>query len=289
MRRVDFTPSDLVGARAEEWERWEAKAERARRKLKRVYAPDEEPSFNRAIWKELKEWFFTHVFDEKCAYCEAETTMVAVGHGEHWRPKGGVSDVDGVPVADADGTPHRGYYWLAYEWRNLLPACERCNSGQGKGTRFPVRNRYAFSPDDAETVEDLDAFEDPLLLHPFGEKDPIDHIGFEEHGQPVALSDEGGASIKVYNLARDPLNRSRSIHRRHMSAVATRVVTDWMRAAEEGTTPDLATLVRRQISPDEPFILARTVYLWEYVTERLRELSGQARRGERRGRDSNPR
>jgi hypothetical protein len=42
---------------------------------------------------------------------------------------------------------HPGYYWLAYEWTNLLPSCYDCNSfrrhgtmkaGPGKNERFPV-------------------------------------------------------------------------------------------------------------------------------------------------------
>lgn len=275
MRRIDFAPTSLTGDRAEEWERWQARADRARALVRRAYANDEEPSFNQQIWKDLKEWLFTHVFAGKCAYCEAETEMVSVGHGEHWRPKGAVADIDDMQVVGPAGKPHPGYYWLAYEWRNLLPACERCNTGRGKGTRFPVRRRYAFGPDDAETVEELDAFEDPLLLHPFGDKDPIDHIRFDENGQPVGLTAEGEASIKVFDLARDGLNRSRAIHRRHISGVATRVVTKWMLAEEEETNPDLTTLIENEVSGDEPFTLARIVYLREYVRERLMKCAGQ--------------
>src|SRR5574341_1145443 len=68
------------------------------------------------------------VFFGKCAYCE---TLIAENHPgdiEHFRPKGRVTDSMGrqLMVQDENGEeyPHPGYYWLAYDWKNLLLACE---------------------------------------------------------------------------------------------------------------------------------------------------------------------
>jgi hypothetical protein len=58
---------------------------------------------------------------EKCAFCEAKPLHVSDGDVEHFRPKGGVRQ------ADTDPLQQPGYYWLAYDWANLMFSCERCN------------------------------------------------------------------------------------------------------------------------------------------------------------------
>jgi hypothetical protein len=68
------------------------------------------------------------MYNKKCAYCEERIKTYI----EHYRPKGSVQ-----------GSRHGGYYWLCYEWSNLLPACHECNKfGGGKGTQFPVGNKH---------------------------------------------------------------------------------------------------------------------------------------------------
>lgn len=54
----------------------------------------------------------------KCAYCEANTDVVAHGDVEHYRPKG-------------------IYWWLAYTYDNYLYACQICNQVY-KSDNFPV-------------------------------------------------------------------------------------------------------------------------------------------------------
>ncbi len=68
------------------------------------------------------------IYFNKCAYCENTEHTPEV---EHYRPKKGIT---GLPA-------HNGYYWLCYEWTNLLPSCHDCNKGGGgKGTKFPIIN-----------------------------------------------------------------------------------------------------------------------------------------------------
>ncbi|MCP4105543.1 MAG: hypothetical protein GY749_08405 [Desulfobacteraceae bacterium] len=70
--------------------------------------------YNNAVKQELKELYYS-----KCAYCESimsDDTFTT----EHYRPKKGSFS----------------YYWLGYEWSNLLPVCEKCNNA--KGDKFPV-------------------------------------------------------------------------------------------------------------------------------------------------------
>src|SRR5262249_41491941 len=55
---------------------------------------------------------------DKCAFCESKMCHTGFGDVEHYRPKAGYKQREG----DALGRP--GYYWLAYEWSNLLLSCQ---------------------------------------------------------------------------------------------------------------------------------------------------------------------
>ena len=64
------------------------------------------------------------IYYNKCAYCEDIDAKPEV---EHYRPKKKVSE----------DSSHPGYYWLCYEWTNLLPSCHYCNTESGKRNQFP--------------------------------------------------------------------------------------------------------------------------------------------------------
>ncbi len=62
----------------------------------------------------------------KCAYCEADTTVVAHGDVEHFRPKS-------------------KYWWLAYCYDNFTFSCQICNQIY-KGNSFPITGPSLPSP-----------------------------------------------------------------------------------------------------------------------------------------------
>ncbi|MGB0932388.1 MAG: hypothetical protein ACPGVB_16520, partial [Chitinophagales bacterium] len=64
------------------------------------------------------------IYHNKCAYCESIEAKPEI---EHYRPKKGVK-----------GIIHDGYYWLCYEWTNLIPSCRYCNTEGGKGDYYPI-------------------------------------------------------------------------------------------------------------------------------------------------------
>ena len=69
-------------------------------------------------------------FFGKCAYCESLITNNQPGDVDHYRPKGRVMDANNKPVMITTAlgeNPHPGYYWLAYQFSNLLPSCIDCN------------------------------------------------------------------------------------------------------------------------------------------------------------------
>lgn len=139
----------------------------------------------------------------KCAFCESRLPQLTAGHVEHYRPKGEVQqDVDA-----ASAKP--GYYWLAYEWTNLLLACEWCNS-RAKRRLFPLA-------DPARRVRSHRgnlAAESPLLLNP-AEADPASHLEFVgEEIKPRNGSAIGKTSIRIYRLDDEGLTeeRRRKLH-----------------------------------------------------------------------------
>jgi uncharacterized protein (TIGR02646 family) len=74
-------------------------------------------SFQAAFWKTAKAQLIKES-GGKCAYCEANTDVVAHGDVEHYRPKS-------------------TYWWLAYTYDNYLYACQICNQIY-KSDHFPV-------------------------------------------------------------------------------------------------------------------------------------------------------
>ena len=156
-------------------------------------SPSVSESFTFAAYKdESVKAALEKLFHGKCAYCESPFSSVHPVDVEHYRPKAKLAGTAG----------HRGYWWLAASWENLLPSCIDCNrrrsqntpkaaatgsvvalhSGgfsrsrsisSGKGTLFPLGNpaTRANSP-----TGNTDA-EVRLLIDPTRD-DPAEHIEF---------------------------------------------------------------------------------------------------------------
>jgi len=242
MRYIAFDPSKLTGDDAVWWQTWQAKADAATVAAIDAWERGEKVEFKDAIWGELKQWLLDKVFHGKCAYCETRAVRYP-GHAEHFRPKGRVDVRDpgtgrSVPASvewpDGNVATHPGYFWLAYHWKNLLPACQACNSGRGKQNQFPLppahqptlvaklteaeakrlaararksmkyKQRYYLDPDA------LDELESPRILNPYVE-DPRRHLRFGEGGIVAAVdgSEKGTESIRVYQLDDDSLRADR--------------------------------------------------------------------------------
>jgi uncharacterized protein (TIGR02646 family) len=159
------------------------------------------------VYKKYMRFLLT-LFNGKCAYCESDIESTQPGDVEHFRPKGRVVDDAFKPIrvchpkwGDID---HPGYFWLAYEWKNLFPSCIDCNryrkhgndpnSGAGKADRFPVENFRATLPDEEHK-------ERALLIDPSA-LDPNDHLEFLESGIIKPKTDVGEATLKYLGLNR---------------------------------------------------------------------------------------
>lgn len=172
-------------------------------------------------WKlsELYKGQKPHYFDGdgpffgKCAYCEG--SLRKHDDLDHYRPARKVTDEEDNPIFVRNGENHKqehpGYYWLAYDWRNLLPACSDCNRWWklgtiliGKANRFPVEGTHAFRQGDETT-------EKPLLLNPVFDN-PEDHLEIDSDGyfSPKEGSTKAELSIRIFGLnIRDDLRAHR--------------------------------------------------------------------------------
>ncbi len=167
------------------------------------------------------------LFCKKCAYCETKYAPCGPAHVEHYRPKAGVTE-------DAS---HRGYWWLASDWTNLLPSCTDCNCERwqstaedapefaheplpdtfryGKGNQFPLNGLHR-----AKGPRDKYQNEDPLLIDTT-RRDPKRHIGWtmikdRSFAAPLwdannGIADPYGlASVRIYGLNRPDLIDART-------------------------------------------------------------------------------
>ncbi len=130
--------------------------------------------------------------NNKCAYCEI-TLAGDYGAVEHYRPKTGWREND----IDTLHTP--GYYWLAYEWTNLLCSCDKCNGPARKGNLFPLRN-----PATRDIAHQNISQEVPLIINPALE-DPGQFLRFNQYmAVPVISngieSDKGKETINTFDL-----------------------------------------------------------------------------------------
>jgi len=154
-------------------------------------------------------------YHHKCGYCET----FCKAEIEHYRPK---KKVTKEPT-------HPGYYWLAYEWSNLLPSCRYCNTEGGKGNHFTIAGSRVNSPDFLPNGK-LDKQkclpnhlplkgEMPYLLHPEID-DPKNHLGFTPNPQKVGIDiipidlghtllSRGSETIRICNLNREYLRLHR--------------------------------------------------------------------------------
>jgi hypothetical protein len=171
--------------------RWRGQARAAARTVAAAVGAGRAPEFNSKLWFDLKPWLLT-LFHGKCGYCETPLGTISPIEVEHFRPKVGATELD--------GTTRAGYWWLAYDPTNILPACLACN--RGKRNRFPVAGEPADGPH--ASLED----EGALLLNPYVD-DPDEHLDFDEAGLAVPQSERGVVTVELLALNRTSLVEAR--------------------------------------------------------------------------------
>lgn len=123
----------------------------------------------------------------KCCFCEKP---IQNGQIEHFRPKNGWQQTRGK------GNPitKPGYYWLAYNWDNMLLSCGECNHSGQKGNLFPVNGFRATD----HTMNHKN--ENHVIIDP-SEEDPSRYISFHKEF-PIGIdkNGRGDENIQIFKL-----------------------------------------------------------------------------------------
>ncbi len=223
MKKITFNPENHPNLDSTAWSNLQAKANDAQKVILDWYAQRSAadplsndiqcPGFDEEIWKSIKKLITETVFHGQCAYCEAEITDVSYPVAEHYRPKKAVYTKENgtLTIAKVGNEEHSGYRWLAYDWKNILPACSVCNNQEYKGNLFPVAKTWSHKPGPNQTTtEELNQHEEPLLLHPYFDN-PKEHLKFDTKGIVAVKnnSPRGRATITTCGLDRGKLEEKR--------------------------------------------------------------------------------
>ena len=137
---------------------------------------------------------------DKCFLCESKITHIDYGDVEHFRPK------KAFRQSDHDNLNYPGYYWLAYDWKNLFLACKLCNQRHKKNL-FPLENPWERAN---SHLSDLKT-EKPLFINP-AEENPEEYISFrvdEINGVvPFAIDDNLKGKTTIQGTGLDRLKLS---------------------------------------------------------------------------------
>ncbi|HEY3838281.1 MAG TPA: hypothetical protein VGL72_16995, partial [Bryobacteraceae bacterium] len=231
-------------------------------------------TFEEKVWQSFKNRILVP-YHGRCAYCEGLYTAGDFGDAEHYRPKSEVTE-NRQKIAS-----HPGYYWLVYEWQNLLLSCRKCNSRHsetdpltgkridshpGKLCEFPVSASRICTPNaDPERWMDELKGEEPLLLHPYHDN-PEDHFFAVKDGRIWHKTLRGQVTINVCDLNRKVLRIARSRAEENVDARAYRIFTS--------DDFDLA-LQQHKFGPNHPFSTYLNSKLRETLKSRLARM-GQA-------------
>ena len=172
------------------------------------------------------------VYHQKCAYCESKLEKDNFSNSiDHYRP-----------------SSH--YFWLKYEWSNLLPCCRECS--RSKRNRFPLFDEtlrlYGSQEDTKEWRADSATLiaEQALLLHPALDV-PEEHLWIDLDGviYPANASLKGVATID--SLA---LNTNNLVYRRKQT------IQSILQLRNSFSDEELIAITEDKISKHEEFTLA---------------------------------
>ena len=262
------------------------------------YAATTSASYEFSKYKEFDVKFsLDTLFDNKCVYCEHQ-----LGDGmevEHFRPKG---RVDGEPT-------HRGYWWLALQWENLLPSCAGCNQRRsqhlvsvitteaeyaalqgkrprktaGKGNHFPISGVRAFAPTDSLPDEDHDIL-DPTVDDPgrylTWSVNTTFSIALPTTADP-AFAKRALATINVFALNRTKLVQLRTGLLRELRLRAVEIENDLAEDAANGGSQFAVRnalrgvdALKRYCEADKPFSAMAGVFVEDFANRLSARVAG---------------
>lgn len=195
-----------------------------------------------------------NIQNNKCCFCESKYKHITSGDVEHFRPK----------AAYTQGKESKypfirpGYFWLAYDWDNLLVSCEVCNRRK-KGNYFPIKNKIRRCQDHTDNYND----EEPWFVNP-SEIDPVAHITFNKE-IPTHLSFEGAKTIEYLGLDREELNEMRRKKLNFLEALENSFEISIGLPTEERTRENFLKNLRDIINENGEYYLMVKVNFNKYI------------------------
>jgi len=150
----------------------------------------------------------------KCCYCEKEFNFTRDLEVEHFRPKRFAQQSPNSEIIPMV------YFWLAYDWDNLLLSCAACNRDFKKNL-FPLEDEDDRASPRIRNIEN----EVSTFINP-SKENPREHIRFEEE-TPVAHANSSRGKITIdylglrtnSNLVKDRIDHLNEV-RRHLKNLA---------------------------------------------------------------------
>jgi uncharacterized protein (TIGR02646 family) len=185
--------------------------------------------FNRDFDREIKP-ILHEKSHGKCAYCETKIPSPEYGTINRFRPHNGVRD-NKEYFKDL-------YWWLCYDWDNLIYSCKDCN--QYKANYFPIAGERALSP-----KAQLDS-EKKLLINPYAD-DPENHLHFSMDGTILSNTEDGKVTIQLLKL-----NRENLLFRRQKAIEELKLIIDELQI--QGTISNENEKYISDIYTNNPFV-----------------------------------
>ncbi|HNG92290.1 MAG TPA: TIGR02646 family protein [Acidobacteriota bacterium] len=179
----------------------------------------------------------------KCCYCETE--ILEEGEIEHFRPKSECRQDSQTTIEKS------GYYWLVYEWTNLVYACSTCN--RKKSIYFPLRDPQTRAKSHKDNLDQ----EQPLLINP-AETDPAKHITFTIEGKAEAINGSllGQTTIEILQL-----NRGLLRHRREKQAALLKLIFTELSRLDLAISAEVQTFLNQSVEDQSEYAAyARVVF-----------------------------
>jgi len=148
-------------------------------------------------------------FHGKCGYCETNIETSENGIVDRFRPFNGVRD---------NKEYHQDlYWWLVYDWDNLVYSCQECNQYKAnyfpiKGTRVKLRN---------ENFEK----EERLLINPSCDEPKL-HFTYKTDGSIISTTEVGNQTIQLIRLNRDKLILKRNDAKENIKSLVSSILTE---------------------------------------------------------------
>lgn len=176
----------------------------------------------------------------KCAYCE---TLNPRSHDvvEHYRPKGGWRQ----DPKDSLSTPQ--YFWLAYDWDNLLFCCDVCNDGSHKQNLFPLTSQSTRA---TAANPDLRS-EKPLLINPYKENPSNFIVWSKDVPASRAGNAKGAKTIEIFKLDSDTdlIDARRS----YLIGIEAIIIGIEDRPSHDPKRIKLAKILRKRLRTSSPY------------------------------------